>query len=111
MRVNRKIMTWMFVLLLALPAAAISQGRYYREEGRNAAYHTGYDEGYRDGMRQGRYDVSAHFRYNNHIRGDWPRNYGYRYQGVYRKGFKDGYRAGYDAGYRSYRYPPRRWFR
>lgn len=112
MRPNWKSVTWMFLFLLAVPASAISQGRYYREEGRESAYHAGYDRGYQDGVRQGRYDISAHFRYNNHIKGNWSRNYNdARYQGEYRKGFKDGYRTGYDSGYRSYvRNPPRRWF-
>ena len=112
MRVNRKSATWTLLLLLALPVSAMSQGRHYREQGKEAAYRAGYDEGYRDGIRQGRYDVSAHLRYNHNRGYHSPGGYyGFRYSGEYRKGFKDGYRAGYDVGYRRYfRNPPRRWF-
>lgn len=112
MKATTRIITWTFVLLMALPAAALPQGRYYyRLENKQAAYRAGYDEGYRDGMRQANFDLREHRRFNYHtpqyISGGF---YNQRFGGDFRKGYKKGYREGYESFSRGYfRNPRGRW--
>ncbi len=100
-----RVAAFILVLLLALPAVAISYDRYHGEGGKEAAYRAGYDAGYRDGLRQGSFDLRWHYRYNLHereyFRAQEPYWSGFApFKGHYRKGYRDGYRDGYNRVYR-----------
>ncbi len=118
MRASTRILVMVAVAAFVLPAAAFSRDPDHYSRERQSAYHDGYETGFREGLRHGEFDFRNRLKYNFRGRESerWGRgaDWGFRFQGEYKRGYRDGYRRGYREGYRPHAnpfgpYPQRRY--